>query len=189
MAYLLLKGHFKNISIVSVYAPASAAEQHDKETFFQQMQALVERLPRRDLLIVAGAWNGRAGRCDSTNSHLICRFGLGCLCENGERLPNFADQNRLFVTSTGFQHRNKHLLTWYSNDGHMASQIDYILRRRRGGQLKPCLDTVRRDMEVVLGPSVFNVRRWRREWIEFSKSAAVDLHAWRSTIRDINEAG
>ncbi|VDL91386.1 unnamed protein product [Schistocephalus solidus] len=40
---------------------------------------------------------------------------------------NFADQNRLFVTNTGFQHHNKHLLTWYSNDGHTTSQIDYIL--------------------------------------------------------------
>ncbi|VDM02963.1 unnamed protein product [Schistocephalus solidus] len=36
-------------------------------------------------------------------------------------------------------------------------------RHRRGGQLKIWLDTVRQDMEVVLGPSVFGIRRWRRE--------------------------
>ncbi|VDL96613.1 unnamed protein product [Schistocephalus solidus] len=33
-------------------------------------------------------------------------------------------------------------------------------RRRKGGQLKTCLDAVRQDMEEVLGPSVFGVRRW-----------------------------
>ncbi|VDM04378.1 unnamed protein product [Schistocephalus solidus] len=121
MSYVRLKGHSKSISIVSVYAPTSAAEQHGKETFYLQLQALVERLSRRDLLIVAGAWNSRTERGDSTNSHLIGRFGLGCRCENGERLLNFAYQNLLFVTNMGFQHRHKHLLTWYSNDGHTAS--------------------------------------------------------------------
>ncbi|BHF66922.1 hypothetical protein SprV_0200994500 [Sparganum proliferum] len=127
MAYVRLKGHFTNISIVAVYAPTSAAEQRDKEASYSQLQALVERLPRRDLLIVAGDWNGRTGPGDPTTSHLIGRFGLGSRCENGERLLNFADQNRLLVTNTCFQHRKKHLLTWYSNDGHTASQIDYIL--------------------------------------------------------------
>uniref|UniRef100_A0A183TEK8 Endo/exonuclease/phosphatase domain-containing protein n=1 Tax=Schistocephalus solidus TaxID=70667 RepID=A0A183TEK8_SCHSO len=76
MVYVRLKCHLTNISIVSVYAPTSAAEQRDKETFYSQLQALVERLPRRDLLIVAGDWNGRTGCGDSTNSHLIGRFGL-----------------------------------------------------------------------------------------------------------------
>ncbi|BHF73707.1 hypothetical protein SprV_0401678900 [Sparganum proliferum] len=127
MAYVRLKGHFTNISIVAVYAPTSAAEQRDKEAFYSQLQALVERLPRRDLLIVAGDWNGRTGPGDPTTSHLLGRFGLGSRCENGERLLNFADRNRLLVTNTCFQHRKKHLLTWYSNDGRTASQIDYIL--------------------------------------------------------------
>nr|VZI38299.1 unnamed protein product [Spirometra erinaceieuropaei] len=127
MAYVRLKGHFTNISIVAVYAPTSAAEQRDKEAFYSQLQALVERLPRRDLLIVAGDWNGRTGPGDPTTSHLLSRFGLGSRCENGERLLNFADRNRLLVTNTCFQHRKKHLLTWYSNDGRTASQIDYIL--------------------------------------------------------------
>nr|VZI51459.1 unnamed protein product [Spirometra erinaceieuropaei] len=62
-------------------------------------------------------------------------------------------------------------------------------RRRRGGQFKTWLDTVRQDMEVVLGPSVFGLRRWRREWVELSRSAAADRHAWRGTVRDIIKAG
>ena len=43
----------------------------------------------------------------------------------------FAEMNHLFITNTKFQHRKKHLLTWYSNDGRTASQIDYILISRR----------------------------------------------------------
>ncbi|BHF64912.1 ribosomal protein S18, S13 [Sparganum proliferum] len=58
MAYVRPKDHFTNISIVSVYAPTSAAEQRDQEEFYSQLQALNDRLPRRDFLIVAGDWNG-----------------------------------------------------------------------------------------------------------------------------------
>nr|VZI43837.1 unnamed protein product [Spirometra erinaceieuropaei] len=61
--------------------------------------------------------------------------------------------------------------------------------RRRRGQSKTWLDTVRQNMEVVLGPSVFVLRRWRKEWVELSRSAAADRHAWRGTVRDIIEAG
>nr|VZH91242.1 unnamed protein product [Spirometra erinaceieuropaei] len=76
MAYVRLKGHFTNISIVSVYAPTSAAEQRDKEAFYSQLQALVGRLPRRDLLIVAGDWNGRTGPGDPTTSHPLGALDL-----------------------------------------------------------------------------------------------------------------
>ncbi|VDM04951.1 unnamed protein product [Schistocephalus solidus] len=54
MVYVRLKGHFTNISTVSVDTLTSAAEQRDKETFSSQLQALAKRLPRRDLLVVAG---------------------------------------------------------------------------------------------------------------------------------------
>ncbi|BHF80696.1 hypothetical protein SprV_0702382400 [Sparganum proliferum] len=49
-------------------------------------------------------------------------------------------------------------------------------RRRSGGQFKTWLDTVRQDMEVVLRPSVFGLRRWRRGWVVLSRSAAADRH-------------
>nr|VZI00981.1 unnamed protein product [Spirometra erinaceieuropaei] len=85
MAYVRLKGHFTNILMVSVYAPILAAEQRDKEAFYSQSQVLVERVPRCDLLIVAGDLNGRNVHGDPTTSRLLGRFGLGSQCENGER--------------------------------------------------------------------------------------------------------
>ncbi|BHF72816.1 DnaJ (Hsp40), sub A, member 4 [Sparganum proliferum] len=92
MTYMRLKGHFTNICTVSVFAPTSAAEQRDKEASYSQQQALVER-PYPDLPIVTGDWYGCTEPDESTNSHLIGRFGLGPRYENGERLVIFADQN------------------------------------------------------------------------------------------------
>ncbi|BHF74469.1 hypothetical protein SprV_0501755500 [Sparganum proliferum] len=117
MAYVRLKGQLTKISIVFVYASTSAVEQRDKETFSSQLLALVDRLPRRDLLVVAGDWNGTSGPGDSTSSQLTGRSGIGFRYENGKRLLNFANQNRLLVTNTCLQHRKKHLLAWYSSDG------------------------------------------------------------------------
>nr|VZI05368.1 unnamed protein product [Spirometra erinaceieuropaei] len=177
MAYVRLKGHFTNISIVSVYAPTSAAEQRDKEAFYSQLQALVQRLPHHDMVIVAGDWNGRTGPGDPTTSHLLGRFGFGSRCENGERLLNFTDQHQLLVTNTCFQHQKKHLLTWYSKDGHTASQIDYIrasnvgdtrklyrLIRQVSGKPSTLSDSVRDVNGGFVADNSAKVERWREHF-------------------------
>ncbi|BHF62702.1 ADP-ribosylation factor, Arf Arf6 [Sparganum proliferum] len=152
MAYVRLKGQFTNISIVSVYASTSAAKQRDKKAFYSQLQALFERLPRHDLLIVAGDWNVRSGPGDSTDSHLLGRFGLRSRCENGVRLLNFADQDRLLVTNTCFQHRKKHLLT--------CSTTARVLVRNNLSQPFGIRSGIRRG--CILSPILFN---YAIDWI------------------------
>ncbi|CAI9716754.1 Hypothetical predicted protein [Octopus vulgaris] len=65
--------------------------------------------------------------------------GTPCRCDNGERLISFANANRLIVTNTWFQHPLRHLVTWRSNDGRTANQIDYILVR--SGSASSVVDT------------------------------------------------
>ncbi|VDN12719.1 unnamed protein product [Dibothriocephalus latus] len=124
MAYVQLKGHFTNMYIVSVYALTSSAEQQDKENVYSQLEELVERPPRYDLLIVAGNWNGRTGTGGPSNGPLIGLFELDSRSDNGERMLQFAKQNRLFVTNTCFQHHHENLLTWYLND--RSDRLHYI---------------------------------------------------------------
>ncbi len=69
------------------------------------------RLPTGDILIVAGDWNARTGPVDDTSRHELGSFGLGTRCSNGERLVNFATDNRLVVTNTRFQQPRRHLVT------------------------------------------------------------------------------
>ncbi|VDL97229.1 unnamed protein product [Schistocephalus solidus] len=70
---------------------------------------------------------------------------------------------------------------------HPRTTTEVVRARRRVSQLKTWPGTVLQEMEVDLGPSVFGVRRWWREWIELSMSAAADRHAWRITIRNMIE--
>ncbi|CAE1319984.1 Craniofacial development protein 2 [Acanthosepion pharaonis] len=120
-----LKGHLFNI--IAVYAPTLNAPEADKEQFYADLQRAVGWVPARDLLLVAGDWNACTGPADPTNRHVLGRFGLGTRCKNGDRLVNFDSTSRLVVSNTRFQHPRRHLITWRSNDGHTANQIDYIL--------------------------------------------------------------
>ena len=131
LAYIRLSGKLFNISIIAVYAPTLAADDAEKYNFYDQLQQLTDEVSRRDMLLVAGDWNAKTGPSDAETRHIIGRYGLGVRCNNGDRLLQFADLNHMVVTNTRFQHRRKHLLTWYSNDGRTASQIDYVLIKAR----------------------------------------------------------
>ena len=131
IALARLRGRPFNITIVSVYAPTLAADNSTKDDFYEQLQDAVNNVPRNDILVVAGDWNARTGPADNSTGHILGRFGLGERCDNGGRLVDFAAFNHLCVCNTKFQHARKHLVTWYSNDGRTANQIDYILVRSR----------------------------------------------------------
>ncbi|XP_029653046.1 craniofacial development protein 2-like [Octopus sinensis] len=129
LARIRLRCSANNISAVVVYAPTLTASDEDKDSFYDVLQAVVGRIPASDILIVAGDWNARTGPSNTTNDHILGRFPIGNQCADGERLVNFAVANHLTVSSMRFQHPRRHLLTWYSNDGVAANQIDHFLVR------------------------------------------------------------
>ena len=47
--------------------------------------------------------------------------------DNGERLCDFCETNRLTVGGTLFQHKEIHKFTWKSPDGKTEIQIDHII--------------------------------------------------------------
>uniref|UniRef100_A0A8C7YE94 Endonuclease/exonuclease/phosphatase domain-containing protein n=1 Tax=Oryzias sinensis TaxID=183150 RepID=A0A8C7YE94_9TELE len=131
IAVARFKGHPLNLTVIAVYAPTLPSDRDLKDEFYGRLQSVVNRVPKRDVLIIAGDWNARTGAQEVLTRHIVGKFGLGHRCENGDRLINFSDLNHLCITNTRFQHPKKHLLTWYSNDGRTANQIDYILIRSR----------------------------------------------------------
>ncbi len=74
-----------------------------------------------------GNWNTRPGPVDTAARHILGKFAVGTRCANGDRLVNFASTNRLVVSSIRFQHPQRHLVTWFSNNGRTRNQIDHML--------------------------------------------------------------
>lgn len=54
LAMVRLKGAVINVTVISIYAPTPNAVEEDKDIVYHDLQAVVDRTPSTDLLVVAG---------------------------------------------------------------------------------------------------------------------------------------
>ena len=50
-----------NIIVIQVYVPTSNAEEAEVEQFYEDLQDLVELIPKKDVFFIIGDWNGKVG--------------------------------------------------------------------------------------------------------------------------------
>ena len=56
-----LKGQAKDITLIQVYAPTSAATDEELEEFYENVQKEVDNKERQDILIISGDFNAKVG--------------------------------------------------------------------------------------------------------------------------------
>ena len=127
-----LKSRFQNVSIIQTYAPTDPTEYGLKEDFYNKLQEVINKISRRDLVMVMGDMNAKVGN-DNRNRELIMgKHGLPAeISENGELFLEFCSTNDLVIGGTMFPHKRVHKVTWMSNDGVTENQIDHITINRR----------------------------------------------------------
>ena len=76
-----------NITVIQVYAPTTNAEETETDQFYEDLQHLVELTPKKDVLLIIGDWNAKAGSQEIKGTP--GKFGLGFQNEAGERLIKF----------------------------------------------------------------------------------------------------
>lgn len=124
----------KNVSmtIVQCYAPTDCSKEEDKNVFYEELERVLNGVPKRDLLMVMGDFNARVGSDHETWSKTLGRYGIeGGESDNGLRLLDLSAAQSLCVLGTFFQHKRIHQYTWYQRGKDYRSQIDHILIRRR----------------------------------------------------------
>ena len=61
----MISVHFQskpfNITVIQVYVPTSNAEEAEVEQFYEDLQDLLERTPKIDVLFIIGDWNEKVG--------------------------------------------------------------------------------------------------------------------------------
>ena len=62
--------------------PTSNAEESDVEWFYEDLQDLLELIPKKDILLILGEWNAKVGSQETPG--VIGRFGLGVQNEAGQ---------------------------------------------------------------------------------------------------------
>ena len=84
MASVHFQGKPFNIKVIQVYALTSNAEEAEFEQSYEDLQALPELTPKKDVLFISGDWNAKVGSQEIPR--VIGKFGLGVQNEAGQRL-------------------------------------------------------------------------------------------------------
>ena len=71
-----------------VYAPTSNAEEAEVLHFYEDLQDLLELIPKKDVLFAIGDLNAKVG--SRVIPGVIGKFGLGIQNEAGKRLTDFS---------------------------------------------------------------------------------------------------
>ena len=104
-----------NITVIQVYAPTSNAEEAEVERVYEDLQDLLERTPKKDVLFIIGDWNAKVGSQETPG--VTGKFGLGVQNEAGQKLIEFCQENALVIANTHFQQHKRRLYLWTSPDG------------------------------------------------------------------------
>ena len=84
-------------------------------SFYEDLQDLLEVIPKKDVLFIIGDWNAKVGSQDIPG--VTGRFGLGVQNEAGQKLGEFSQENTPVITKTLIQQHKRRLYTWTSLDG------------------------------------------------------------------------
>ena len=127
----IIRARFKKVSIIMCYAPTNTSEEEDKNSFYAQLQSVLDKISNRDMLILMGDMNAKVGADNTDREREMGRHGLGEMNENGEMLADFCSTNSLVIGGTIFSHRKYHKDTWVSPDKLTKNQIDHIMVKQR----------------------------------------------------------
>ena len=61
MISVYFQGKPLNIMVIQVYTPTSNTEEAEVEWFYEDLQGLLERTPKTDVLFTIGGWNAKVG--------------------------------------------------------------------------------------------------------------------------------
>ena len=99
-----------SITVIQVYAPTSNAEEAEVEWFYEDLQDLLELIPKKDVLYIIGDWNAKVGSQETPG--VTGKFGLGIRNEAGQRLIEFCQENALVIANTLLQQHKRRCYTW-----------------------------------------------------------------------------
>ena len=110
------------------YFPTSSHPDEEILELYDNVQSIINDIPKRDHLFIMGDFHCKLGQLHNTFPSAIGKHTLSTANSRGKLLAQFCMKNNLLVTNTMFQ--KKKLFTWTSPDGKTRNRIDFILSRK-----------------------------------------------------------
>ena len=78
MIYVHFQGKPFNITVIQVYACTNNTEEAEVEWFYEDLQDLLELIPKKDVLFVIGDWNAKVGSQETpgVTANLALEYGM-----------------------------------------------------------------------------------------------------------------
>jgi hypothetical protein len=128
---LRLRGKFRNITLLSTYAPIEDSPDAMKDKFYDRLSQECEKARKYDILILLGDFNAQNGR-ENFIATVAGKYTLHeVTSENGERLGQLAAKHNMIIKSTCFEHKWIHKGTWMCPGTKVVNQIDYVVINKR----------------------------------------------------------
>ena len=105
----------RKIHIIAVYAPTLQTCKKDlsiREELYEQIEATVDKVPKRDLFFVAGDFNAKVGsQLQTDDNNCVGLYGKGKRNSSGDALVDLCTRKDLCIANTCFQHKLGHRTT------------------------------------------------------------------------------
>ena len=87
-----LQGQLVNIALVHCYASTNDSDGTTKDSFYAQLQAELEKLPRHDMLVIMGDLDAKVGSDNWSYDRAMGKEGCGTIIKMVNVLQNFVQQ-------------------------------------------------------------------------------------------------
>jgi hypothetical protein len=120
-----------SIKIISAYAPTLAADDSDKDNFYNQLEDVISSTADTERIVLLGDMNARVGDDHLVWPDCMGKFGVGHMNENGQRLLELCCRNGLCITNTIFPGKPHRKMSWCHPRSKKWHQLDFIIVRQK----------------------------------------------------------
>ncbi|VDP32910.1 unnamed protein product [Schistosoma margrebowiei] len=100
------------MNVIQCYAPTNDSNDDIEDKFYERLQSILEKCPRKDLTILMGDLNAKVGIDNTGYEDIMGRHGLGEINENWGRFENLCAFNKSVIGDTIFPRKHIHKATW-----------------------------------------------------------------------------
>ena len=107
-----IKANPVDMMIIQVYMPTSQAKEEEVDEVYEGVQDILANNKGRYNTVIMGDFNAVVGL--GRRSKCVGAYGLGKRNKRGQKLVDFAKQNKFVITNTLFNHHKRRRWTWKS---------------------------------------------------------------------------